>query len=121
MNVLVNILLFLIINVILFGYSKLTTVIDKNMYLLLATVIFSAMLFTIFKLSRKTFESFFFQVTPAKKCCIGKFGYDLDPELKKLCESIPQEEINRVCPGEGMIGRPMRMGCCGSINSTVNG
>lgn len=123
MNILVNILIFLIFTVLIFGSGKIAQVVKNDKYLALSSAIFAAMIFVVIQLSKKNFtEPFFFEVTPAKKCCGGPYMYSSDPKRQKLCSEISPEEISRVCCGSGYSGRPMRStGCKGSMNQIVNG
>jgi hypothetical protein len=122
MKVLVNILVFLIFTVLVFGAGKVAQVLKNDMYLGISSVLFAAMLFAVLQImGNKSLEGFFFQVSPAKKCCGGPYMYSSDPERQKLCSQISPEELSRVCCGAGYVGRPMRVtGCKGSMNQVVN-
>jgi hypothetical protein len=124
MKVLVNILVFLIFVVLVFGAGKVAQVfvLKGDLYLVISSILFATMLFAVLQImGSKSNEGFFFEVSPAKKCCGGPYMYSSDPERQELCSKISPEELSRVCCGAGYVGRPMRVtGCKGSMNQVVN-
>jgi hypothetical protein len=52
-------------------------------------------------------DGFTFEVTPAKLCAGGPYMYSSNPQLKKLCSHITNQEIAQVACGPGFHGRPV--------------
>lgn len=122
MSLLVNLIVFLIFVVLIFGAEKFGQfLIGKNdLYLFISSIVFASMLFTVLQISGNK-ENFFFEVTEAKKCCGGSYMYSSNKERQEMCSKIPKEELSRVCCGKGYTGRPMRVtGVTGDMNEIVN-
>jgi hypothetical protein len=121
MSLFLNILVFLIFTVLLFGSGKVAQLLNDDKKLVISSVLFASMLFAVLQITNKSSEGFFFEVTPAKRCCGGPYMYSSDPERQELCSKISPEELSRACCGNGYVGRPMRStGCKGSMNQIVN-
>lgn len=52
-------------------------------------------------------ESFYFEISDAKKCAPGPYMRSSNPALQKLCENVTKEEIAQFACGKGFSGRPV--------------
>lgn len=79
---------------------------NKDIIIFLLGFMYIGIMFLLIKMTNIK-DSFFFELTPEKKCDGGPYMYSSDPEKQKLCSQFSQEDLSKYSCCPGFHGRPV--------------